>query len=108
MKTKANLGKLKEQATGNLMLRGIRWISKRKTPKDHMINIINVYVPTSDQVEKDEKAMWEVYEAVQKLIKTFQNILASIILIAVYFKKDQKETCGEGGAHSSLFKRYSE
>lgn len=58
---------------------------KEKTPRDHMIKIINVYVLTSDQVEKDEKAVQELYEVVEKLIETFQNTSASITLIAGYF-----------------------
>ena len=56
-----------------------------------------VYFPTSDQVEKDEKVVQEVYKAIEKLIKTFQNTSASITLIAGYFNaKIGKRRVGEG------------
>ena len=78
---------------------------KEEPPKDHMIKVINVYALTSDQVEKDEKAVQELYEAIEKLIETFQNTSASITLIAGYFNTKNGKRLVEEEQHIGQYSK---
>ena len=79
-------------------LDGSTLIIDKNKPVDHMINIINVYAPTSEKVEKDKKEIEEIYAKVEKLIEEFSKITTSITLIAGDFnakvgKSTNEEQC---------------
>ena len=41
---------------------------EKSAPKDHLINVINVYAPTSEKVEKNENIVQKIYQDIENLI----------------------------------------
>ena len=68
-----------------------------------MVNIINVYAPTSDKVEKNSTEIESLYGEVEKLLTKFRKLKSSVTFIAGDFnskvgKRENEETCM--GRHS--------
>ena len=77
---------------------GNKLIISKNEPVDHMINIINVYAPTSEKVEKNPKEVEDMYLQIEKLMTTFKKQQSSITMIAGDFnakvgKKSNEERC---------------
>ena len=75
----------------------------KKDAVDHMVNIINVYAPTSEKVEKDSKEVENLYSEINKLMDNFRKMKSSITFVAGDFnakvgRQMNEETCV--GKHS--------
>ena len=75
----------------------------KKSAVDHMVNIINVYAPTSEKVEKDSKEVENLYSEINKLMDNFRKMKSSITFVAGDFnakvgRQMNEETCV--GKHS--------
>ena len=57
-------------------------IISKEEPVDHMINIINIYAPTSEKVERNEEEIKKLYTEIEKLMKTFKKQKSSVTFIA--------------------------
>ena len=77
---------------------GMKLIISKQEPIDHMINIINVYAPTSDKVAKDKREVEEMYSEIEKLLKKFKKMKSSVTMVAGDFnakvgRKLNEEKC---------------
>ena len=64
------------------LLVGNKLIVRKSEPVDHMVNIINVYAPTSDKVEKNSTEIESLYGEVEKLLTKFRKLKSSVTFIA--------------------------
>ena len=70
----------------------------KKEPDDHMVNIINVYAPTSEKVEKNPEEAENLYAEVETLLSKFKKMKSSITIVAGDFnakvgKRINEERC---------------
>ena len=57
-------------------------IRSSKLDNDHMINIINIYAPTSEKVKEDQEEVETLYREVENLINTLKKNKSSVIFVA--------------------------
>ena len=53
-----------------------------KSSKKHLINIINVYAPTTQRLKKHQNELNKMYRDLEKLCKEFEKISTSVTIIA--------------------------
>ena len=92
--------RMKENAEDNYVARSVgdcKIVLAKTHPVDHFINMINVYMPTSDKVEADEEEAESVYREIENLLNIFKTQKSSITFIAGDFnakvgkRKDDEE-----------------
>ncbi len=98
--------KMKTKEGGNYVSRtlGDRLIITRKEAVDHMINIINVYAPTSEKVEKDKGEIEKVYAEVEKLLNVFRKNKSSVTFVAGDFNAKIGKRDNESGEENIMGK----
>ena len=90
--------KQQRKETYSSTLVGNRLTIRKSEPVDHMINIINVYAPTSEKVDRSREEIDVLYAQVEKLRDNFRKLKSAITLIAGDFnakvgKKENEERC---------------
>ena len=81
----------RSQKTGETTLK-----IERNEPKDHLINIINVYAPTSDKVEKNENTVQSVYREVEQLLNKLKSPTSVTLIGGDFNAKIGKRTNQDG------------
>ena len=106
LQMKTEQSKMKKVADG-LVSRSVgecKLVLSRTQPTDHMINIINVYLPTSEKVLNDQNEAENVYTEIENLMNIFKKNKSSVTFVAGDFNSkvgrrkndddDEKECIG--------------
>ena len=64
-------------------------------PTDHLVNIINVYLPTSEKVANDETEAENIYTEIENLMNVFKKYKSSVTFIAGDFNAKVGKRNGE-------------
>ena len=106
IKTEKSTEKKKQNGNFSSHTSGDRLVITRREPVDHLINIINIYAPTSEKVEKSKDEIEKIYTEVEKLLKKFKKNKASVTFVTGDFnaKVGKRQ---EDGDEERIMGRYS-